>query len=54
METWVQFSLLMLALLAIALRNEHRITIVEGEIRTERELRKADQRRIDKLEAQAT
>jgi hypothetical protein len=41
----------MIALLAIALRNEHRITILEGEIRTERELRKVNTARIDKLEA---
>jgi hypothetical protein len=50
-DTWVQFSLLMLALLAIALRNEHRITMLEGEIRTERELRKTLDRRVEKLEA---
>lgn len=40
----------MLALLGIAIRNEHRITLLEGEIKTEREMRKANEKRIDKLE----
>jgi hypothetical protein len=50
-DTWVQFALLMIALLTIALRNEHRITLLEGEIHTERELRKVNAARLDKLEA---
>lgn len=50
MDQWIQFSLLMLALLGIAIRNEHRITLLEGEIKTEREMRKANEQRIRDLE----
>jgi hypothetical protein len=50
-DTWIQFALLMVALLTVALRNEHRITLLEGQINTEREMRKANTARLDKLEA---
>ncbi len=50
MENWIQFTMLMLAIIGFAVRNEHRITLLEGTINTERARREALTERVDKLE----
>jgi hypothetical protein len=47
---WIQFSLLMLALIGIALRNEHRMTQLEGCLKLQEALRKELTKRVEKLE----
>jgi len=49
-ETWTQFSLLLLAIMGFALRNEHRITLLEGAIKVEQVKREALKERVTKLE----
>ena len=51
MEQWIQFTVLMLTFAGFLIRNEHRITLLEGEIKTEKAYRVMMEKRIDKLEA---
>jgi hypothetical protein len=50
MEAWIQFAMLMITLLAIAIRNEHRMTMLEGELKTEKAIQNLLWKRIEKLE----
>ena len=44
----------MLTIIGFALRNEHRMTLLEGQIDTEKALRDALEKRVDKLEDTTT
>jgi hypothetical protein len=49
-ENWIQFSIMMLTFIAFLLRNEHRITVLEGQILAARVAGELANKRLDLLE----
>jgi hypothetical protein len=54
METWVQFALLMLAIMALGIRNEHRMTVMEQRLDMEKAMRELLDRRVTNIERRRT
>jgi hypothetical protein len=53
MAAWLQFSMLMLTLVAFLLRNEHRITLVEEGLKQQKHINTLLWGQIDKLKDRA-
>jgi len=49
-EQWIQFALLMLAILAVLVRTEHRLTVVEEGLKAEKAVGNYLEKRMDRLE----
>jgi len=53
MDAWIQFALLMLAIMALGIRNEHRMTVMEQRLDLEKAMRELLDRRVIKLEGRS-